>query len=302
MLRLHESVGAGGRNRSTDVRLIQSLLSQGGWHPGLPDGICGRHTLSAILAFQRRFMQHPDGLIEPNRRTWHLLSDPLHRQTGYRSLNHRSAEVSHFPSSRRKEEEKAERLPSASHAPITTHSVPKARTIQLTAKDVVDLKKTLKTEWVISAGPEQAYGIIDTILNRLASGHWGSTIADVVNARKQFSDINGPPAWSGDDQFGIGPHNRVEQIPSRFVGSPIHKLVDGYLIDRARGRPSIVGTHLDYANPDPRFSSPKNLAWIRKLHGPSFGKGNAVHRHGTTPDKERFRPKPYYILLPPSLG
>jgi hypothetical protein len=45
--------------------------------------------------------------------------------------------------------------------------VPKARAIQLTAKDVKDLKKTLQTEWFAASGPEQAYGIIDTILNRL---------------------------------------------------------------------------------------------------------------------------------------
>ena len=69
MLVVHESVGAGGRNRSFDVRLIQSLLTAGGWHPGLVDGLCGRRTLSAIVAFQRHFMHHPDGLIEPHRRT-----------------------------------------------------------------------------------------------------------------------------------------------------------------------------------------------------------------------------------------
>ncbi|WP_347091091.1 peptidoglycan-binding protein [Sphingomonas parapaucimobilis] len=284
------------------MRLIQSLLSQGGWHPGLIDGFWGRHTLSAILAFQRRFMHHPDGLVEPDRRTWRLLNDPHQRQTGYRSLGHRSVGPLRSSLPNRNERAKTQSLLNASSAPAAIHSVPKARAIQLTAKDVKDLKKTLQTEWFAASGPEQAYGIIDTILNRLASGHWGNTITDVVNARKQFSDINGPPAWSGKDGLDIGPHNRVEQIPDRVVRSRTDKLTDAYLIERARGRASIFGTHLDYANPNPHYSSPNNIAWIKKLQGPSFGKGNAVHRHGTTADKERFRPKPYYILLPATRG
>ena len=180
--------------------------------------------------------------------------------------------------------------------------MPEVRAIQLTAKDVLDLKKTLQTEWVAFAGPEQAYGIIDTILNRLASGHWGNTIAEVVNARTQFSDINGPPAWTGKDHIGIGRHDHVEQIPAAYVATRTARLVDAYLAERARGRASIVGTNLDYANPDPRYSSANNLGWINKLGGPSFGKGSAVHRHGTTADKQRFRPRPFYILLPAKPG
>ena len=198
MLVLYESVGAGGNNRSADVRLIQSLLIAGGWHPGLVDGRCGRRTLSAIIAFQRHFMHYPDGLIEPHRRTWRMLTHPQHRQTGYRSLNHKSAGAGHSASSPPQVTQRSQVAapPVTAQAPALQRPVPQARAIQLTAKDVLDLKKTLQTEWVAFAGPEQAYGIIDTILNRLVSGHWGNTVADVVNACKQFSDINGPPAWS----------------------------------------------------------------------------------------------------------
>ena len=297
---LHESVGAGGRNGYFDVCLIQSLLTAAGWHPGIVDGSCGRRTLSAIVAFQHRFMHHPDGLVEPRRQTWRMLNHPHHRQTSYRSLNHASATTP--PPTPPEARPVAPTPPApATQAPIIHRAVPTARAIQLTAKDILDLKKTLQTEWVVRAGPDQAYGIIDTILNRLASGHWGNTIADVVNARKQFSDVNGPPAWNAKDSIGIGRHNRVEQIPSRYIAGFADKLVNTYLIERAQGRASIVGTNLDYANPDPHFSSPNNFGWINNLKGPSFGKGNAVHRHGTTADKQKFRPRPYYILLPTNI-
>ena len=296
---LHDSVGAGGRNRHFDVRMIQSLLTAAGWHPGVVDGVCGRRTLSAIVAFQRHFMHHPDGLVEPRRQTWRMLTHPHHQQTSYRSLNHASARTS---SSAPTEAAPSATTSPAAQAPIVHRAVPQARAIQLTAKDILDSEKTLQTGWVPRAGPDQAYGIIDTILNRLASGHWGNTIADVVNARKQFSDINGPPAWNGKDALGIGPHSQVEQIPSNYITARTDKLVKAYLIERAQGRASIVGTNLDYANPDPRYSSPNNLGWINKLGGPSFGKGSAVHRHGTTADKEKFRPRPYYILLPAKIG
>lgn len=43
-------------------------------------------------------------------------------------------------------------------------------TLSLSAADVLNLKKVLQTEWVQSAGEPQARGIVDTILNRQASG------------------------------------------------------------------------------------------------------------------------------------
>ena len=47
------------------------------------------------------------------------------------------------------------------------------QTLVLSADDVLNLKKTLQTEWVHQAGTMQAKGIIDSILNRLASGRFG---------------------------------------------------------------------------------------------------------------------------------
>lgn len=162
-------------------------------------------------------------------------------------------------------------------------------TLSLSAQDIVDLKKTLQTEWVQSAGDDQARGIIDTILNRTASGRWGNTVADVVNAYNQFSDINGPVARRDG-------RNSVSDIPSSRISARVDSLVDSYLAERAAGRPSSVGSHLNYANP--HFSDARNLPWIMALDGPVLGRGNAIHRHGTTPDLERFRPNDFAVRLP----
>ncbi|WP_313193704.1 tape measure protein [Shinella zoogloeoides] len=161
-----------------------------------------------------------------------------------------------------------------------------AKSITLTPKEITDLKKTLMTEWVTSQGDAQGKGIIDTILNRKASGKWGDTVTDVVNARKQFSDINGPPGWkkgkrSVDDWSTSDP---------RYARAS--RLVDEYLPQRSAGTPSMVGDHLNYANR--AHSTPNNFGWIDKLDGPKLG----AHRHGTTADLQRFRPGEYGINLP----
>jgi LysM repeat protein len=163
--------------------------------------------------------------------------------------------------------------------------------LSLSQTDIDNIKKTLQTEWVQSAGDDQARGIIDTILNRTASGHWGSTVADVVNARNQFSDINGPPARrKGRDS--------VEEYPMAQVSRRVSDFVDTYLAQRAAGTPSSVGSHLNYANPN--YSDAVNLGWINALDGPVFGRGDAIHRHGTTPDLERHRPGNFTLALPGS--
>lgn len=174
-------------------------------------------------------------------------------------------------------------------APVGASGV-NGSTLRLSAKDVVDLKKTLETEWVKSAGPQQAKGIIDTILNRYASGHWGNSISSVVNAYNQFSDVNGPVARRDHGR------NSVEEIPMSMVSATTSNLVDSYLAERANGTPSSVGSHLNYANP--YYSDAKNLAWINKLDGPVFGGGKAIHRHGTVPELDRYRPDAFNVKLP----
>ena len=161
--------------------------------------------------------------------------------------------------------------------------------LSLSAQDVVDLKKTLQTEWVQSAGDDQARGIVDTIMNRQASGRWGDTVADVVNARNQFSDINGPISRRDG-------RNSVDDLPDSRISARVDRLVDDYLAQRADGTPSSVGDNLNYANPN--YSDRVNLGWIMALDGPVLGRGDAIHRHGTTPDLERSRPGAFDVRLP----
>lgn len=173
-------------------------------------------------------------------------------------------------------------------APVGETSVV-AGTLRLSQADINNIKKTLQTEWVQSAGDSQAHGIIDTILNRTASGRWGTSVADVVNARNQFSDINGPVSRRDG-------RSSVDDIPMSRVSARVDALVDSYLAERAAGRASSIGSHLNYANPN--YSDARNLGWINALDGPVLGRGDAIHRHGTTPDLERFRPGAFAIALP----
>jgi hypothetical protein len=62
---ISKSVGVGGINRSSDVRVVQRLLNAQGFPCGKVDGQCGPLTRAAILAFQSTFLHRPDGLIEP---------------------------------------------------------------------------------------------------------------------------------------------------------------------------------------------------------------------------------------------
>lgn len=160
--------------------------------------------------------------------------------------------------------------------------------LNVSQQDIVNLKKTVATEWD-KRSVAQGHGIIDTILNRQASGKWGNTIADVVNARNQFSDVNGPVSRRRG-------RSSVDQIPMSRVDQRTDQLVDAYLQARARGRRSAVGSNLNYANPN--FSDRRNLGWINRLDGPVLGQGQSMHRHGTTPDLKRYQPGEYGIALP----
>jgi hypothetical protein len=72
--KLVASVGAGGKNRPDDVRLVQTLLAAQGFDPGPIDGSAGSATLEAIRAFQRRFVTFPDGRVDPAGRTFRELN------------------------------------------------------------------------------------------------------------------------------------------------------------------------------------------------------------------------------------
>lgn len=72
--KIRGSVGRGGKNSATDVRLVQLLLSQRGYDPGPIDGVCGQETEDAIYTFQLRFLRNPDGRIDVDGRTWKELN------------------------------------------------------------------------------------------------------------------------------------------------------------------------------------------------------------------------------------
>lgn len=65
------SVGLGGRNKPTDVALVQQLLNHTGDHKLTIDGLSGSNTYEAIKAFQKSVVKlfKPDSLISPHGKT-----------------------------------------------------------------------------------------------------------------------------------------------------------------------------------------------------------------------------------------
>lgn len=79
-MKLIGSVGRGGVNYKTDVKLVQILLNQykipGVITPLKVDGLVGEKTYTRIEMFQRKILHwhQPDGLVEPNGRTFYQLT------------------------------------------------------------------------------------------------------------------------------------------------------------------------------------------------------------------------------------
>lgn len=120
----------------------------------------------------------------------------------------------------------------------------------------------------------QVAGIVDTILNRVASPEYPNTVADVVNQKNQFSAINGPT----DRPYKV--YGSAANVPDSVVPGPMRNMVGDYLNQRIDGRASSVGGNLNYANP--KYSDEQNKPWIEALDGPRFGDGDSIHYHGTT--------------------
>ncbi|EIP84894.1 MULTISPECIES: hypothetical protein [Burkholderia] len=173
--------------------------------------------------------------------------------------------------------------------------------LQLSDQDVVDLIKVTATEVALSLDDEnlgkQAGAVVDTILNRRMSGlkKW-NTIRGVINERWQFSDINAPrPSAYGS----------VQNVPDSRVSPRVRSLVIAHLQDRANGGASLVGDNLSYANPYALDeASDATKAWVEdvirqaNVTGYRYGKGRAVHVHGTTQGLMSSRPAPYTVELP----
>ena len=179
--------------------------------------------------------------------------------------------------------------PSGGNGSYTMSGKPRnGRILNLSRHDVEDLKKVVETEWD-KRSIDQGHGVIDTVLNRTKSGRWGNSVHEVANARSQFSDINGPIAWRK------GRHS-VDQVPASRVTAKTNRLVDEWLAKRAGGAASSVSDNLNYANPN--YSDRRNLRWINRLDGPQYGRGDSIHRHGTTRELERYRPGEFGVGIP----
>ncbi|MEN8381370.1 cell wall hydrolase [Acinetobacter radioresistens] len=172
--------------------------------------------------------------------------------------------------------------------------------LKLSEQDIVDIMKVASTEVVGSLKGKnfenQAAGVVDTILNRAASGKFGKSIRDVVNQKNAFSDINAQRKSA---------YGKVQNVPMSRVSKRMELFVRSYIEKRAQGKKSIVGNNISYANPN--FLGEASAAtkkWVREVEkqakesGQIFGAGNAIHVHGTPSLDKAKMPKPYYISTP----
>lgn len=167
----------------------------------------------------------------------------------------------------------------------------------LTRQDIKDIVKVTSTEVVTGLRDRdfraQVAGVVDTILNRSASGVWGrkGDVRAVINAPIQFSAISGNPNAYGS----------VQRMPDSRINGRVEQAVLEYLQYRLDGGTSSVGNHLNYANP--YYSSQQSMKWVQPLairarrEGLVFGSGTAIHVHGTDTYLQSKRPNPFKIGL-----
>lgn len=174
--------------------------------------------------------------------------------------------------------------------------------LELSEADIVRIMKVASTEVVPSLKGKnfenQAAGVIDTILNRTASGKFGGSINEVVNQRWAFSDINAPRK---------GAYGSVDKVPMKRVSKKMEQFVRKYLEERANGKSSSVGSNISYANPNYLGeASTATKKWVRevekqaKASGQIYGSGNAIHVHGTPLADTWKKPGAFYITTPSS--
>lgn len=174
--------------------------------------------------------------------------------------------------------------------------------LNLSEQDIVRIMKVASTEVVPSLKGKnfenQAAGVIDTILNRTASGKFGDSVKDVVNQRWAFSDINAPRK---------GAYGSVDKVPMTRVSKRMEDFVRKYIEERANGKASSVGQNISYANPN--FlgeASASTKKWVREVEkqaketGQIYGSGKATHVHGTPSADAWKKPKAFYITTPSS--
>jgi len=169
--------------------------------------------------------------------------------------------------------------------------------IELSARDIDHIARVVETE--VSRGIQRAdpqvyndmvSAVVDTVTNRLATGRYGKTVQDVLNDRRAFSKITGPKS--------LNPYGSVQKAPAAPTST--RAVVAQHLADRAKGKPSIVGGALDYANP--AHSSPNNISgWIDPMRAAGavrLGIGKQEHYHGLAPHNIGRAAPDYEISVP----
>ena len=73
MAAIQSAVGIGAPNRKDDVVAVQALLKHATGFAGPLNGDCDAATTDAILDFQKSFLPHPDGVVDPDGVTWRSL-------------------------------------------------------------------------------------------------------------------------------------------------------------------------------------------------------------------------------------
>lgn len=188
---------------------------------------------------------------------------------------------------------------------IPTNNKPSVETtgtvLELTKQDLDDLLKAAATEVHIFKNNEdmtyqQMGGVVETMLNRRMTGRnkW-STIRKVLNEQWAFSDINStrPTAYGS-----------VQNVPWSRVTDAHRKAFNKYINDRVNGKPSIIGSELNYANPTQlQEASQSTKKWVAdvvnqaKKTGYIFGRGDFIHYHGTTSDMKPHKPASFKIKI-----
>ena len=177
--------------------------------------------------------------------------------------------------------------------------------LTLTEQDIIDIMKVASTEVVGGLKGQnfekQAAGVVDTILNRAASGKFGGgSIRGVVNYPYAFSDINSNQKTS---------YGKVQNVPMSRVSEKMQNFVRKYIEERANGKKSIVGNATYYVNPnalDPKNMTKNTKKWTSEVVSQAskskliFGSGKAVHYHGTPSADAHKSPKEFYISSPKS--
>ncbi len=149
-----------------------------------------------------------------------------------------------------------------------------AKSIYLSPADILRLKKAVMTEWLQIDDEDEARGVLDVILNRYVSGHFGNDFRELLNKNAQFTAINSEISRKN------GQHD-VDQLSISDPRFPrVSNLIDEYLLQRAAGARAVAGTRLNYANPGE--SDQKSQAWIRVLKTESGLGDNSTARQKTT--------------------